>query len=73
MLGSEALSLGRSAGLEDDGGALRRRVRGAVRGRLVVLAVEEDLVDLVGVVGAFGLLPGLGAVFPGTFPESAGG
>lgn len=44
---------------------------GAVGSRLVVSSVEEDLVDLVGVVDSFRSFPGLGSVFPGAFPEAA--
>ena len=44
---------------------------GAIDSRLVVFSVEEDLVDLVGVVGSFRSFPGLGSIFPGAFPEAA--
>jgi len=64
MLGSEHLSLWRPTSLEDDWCALGRRVRGAIRSRLVVLAVGEDLVDFIRIVSSFWLLPGLRSVFP---------
>ena len=57
--------------MEDNRCALRRRVSSTVSSGLVVLAVEEDLVDFVWVVGSFRLLPGLRSVFPGSFPEYA--
>lgn len=44
---------------------------GSVRSCLVVFSIEEDLVDLVGVVRSFWPFPGLGSVFPGAFPEAA--